>query len=54
MKSRSLRRGGEFDTRVWKKKNAHKFLMGKREGRRHLGKLRRRWEFNKRNLIFGV
>ena len=36
----------EFGICVWGKKNVYKFLIGKREGRRPLGKLRRRWECN--------
>jgi hypothetical protein len=41
MKSRRMRRVGHV-ARMWKKRNAHRLLLGKPEGKRRPGKPRRR------------
>jgi hypothetical protein len=45
MKSRRMRWAGHV-TRMGEKRNAYRILVGKPEGRRSLGRPRRRWEDN--------
>jgi hypothetical protein len=42
MKARRMRLAGHV-ARIWKKRNAYKLLVGKPEGRRPLGRPKRRW-----------
>jgi hypothetical protein len=41
---------GRACSRNGEKKNAHKILLGKLEGKRPLGGLRHRWEYNNINI----
>jgi hypothetical protein len=45
MKSRRMRRAGHV-ARTREKRNAYRILVGKPEGKRPLGRLRRRWVDN--------
>ena len=45
LKSRRLRWAGDV-ARIEQSRNAHRVLVGKSEGKRPLGRTRRRWEDN--------
>jgi hypothetical protein len=45
MKARRMRWAGHI-ARMWEKRNAYRLLIGKPEGRRPLGRPRRRWVGN--------
>jgi hypothetical protein len=45
IKSRRMRWAGHV-TRTGEKRNAYRISVGKPEGKRQLGRLRRRWEYN--------
>jgi hypothetical protein len=50
IKARRMRQAGHV-ARMWEKRDAYRILMGKPEGKRSLGRPRRRWEDNiKMNL----
>ena len=45
MKSRRMRLAG-FVARMWEERRVYRVLVGNREGKRQLRRLRRRWEDN--------
>jgi hypothetical protein len=53
IKARRMRWAGHV-ARMGEKKNAYRLLVGKREGRRPLGRLRRRWLDNIRTDLVEV
>jgi hypothetical protein len=50
MKSRGMRWTGHV-ARIWEKRNAYRLLVGKSEGKRSLGKPKRRWVNNIRKDV---
>jgi hypothetical protein len=46
IKSKRMRWAGRVVSRVGEKRNAYRILVGKPEGKRSLGRLRRRWKDN--------
>jgi hypothetical protein len=49
-KSRRIRRAGHV-ARMWETRNAYRILVGKPEGKRRLGRPRRRWVDNIKKIL---